>query len=95
MNNNTQEKFILTTNLELLQKNNRNLLGKDLCEQISETVKVHKQSKELLASSDFKETYMSLCPLEHKQTSKLPKSFSTVSWSHWQTELEAQKQPLF
>ena len=40
---------------ELLQKNNTKYLVKDLCEQISETVLVCKQSKELLASSDFKE----------------------------------------
>lgn len=42
---------------ELLQKDSKDLSGKDLRKQKSEAVKAHKQSKELLASTIFKEVH--------------------------------------
>ena len=37
---------MLPSKSDLLQKDNKDLLGKGFCEQISETEKAHKQSKE-------------------------------------------------
>ena len=47
---------MLKNKSELLQKENKDLFGKEFREQISETVNGHKQSKELLASAVFKDT---------------------------------------
>ena len=46
---------MLKNKSDLLQKENKDLFGKEFREQISETVKVHKQSKELQASAVFKD----------------------------------------
>ena len=46
---------MLKNKSDLLQKENKDLFGKEFREQISETVKAHKQSKELLASAIFKD----------------------------------------
>ena len=45
---------MLKNKSELLQKENKDLFGKEFCEQISETVKAHKQWKEWLAIAVFK-----------------------------------------
>ena len=50
-----QAKSTLKNKFELLQKENKDLFDKEFREQISETVKAHKQSKELLASIVFKD----------------------------------------
>ena len=54
MKSTIQAKSMLKNKSELLQKENKDLFGKEFREQISETVKAHKQSKELLASAVFK-----------------------------------------
>ena len=46
---------MLKNKSDLPQKENKDLFGKEFREQISETVKAHKQSKELLASAIFKD----------------------------------------
>ena len=56
MKSTIQIKSMLKNKSELLQKENKDLFGKEFREQISETVKAHKQSKELLASAVFKDT---------------------------------------
>ena len=55
MKSNIQAKPLLKNKSELLQKENKDLFGKEFREQISETVKAYKQSKELLASAVFKD----------------------------------------
>ena len=50
-----QTKSMLKNKCELLQKENKDLFGKEFIAHISETVKVHKQSKKLLASVTFKD----------------------------------------
>ena len=55
MKSTIQAKSMLKNTSELLQKDNKDLFGKEFHEQISETVKAHKQSKELLASIVFKD----------------------------------------
>ena len=55
MKSTIQAKSMLKNKSELLQKENKDLFGKEFREQISETVKAHKQSKELLASIVFKD----------------------------------------
>ena len=54
MKSTIQIKSMLKNKSELLQKENKDLFGKEFREQILETVKGHKQSKELLASAVFK-----------------------------------------
>ena len=54
MKSTIQSKSKLKNKSELLQKENEDPFGKEFREQISETVKAHKQSKELLASAVFK-----------------------------------------
>ena len=44
---------MLKNKSKLLQKENKDLFGKEFHEQIWETLKAHKQSKELLASAVF------------------------------------------
>ena len=56
MKSTIQAKSMLKNKSELLQKENKDLFGKEFREQISETVKAYKQSKELLASGVFKDT---------------------------------------
>ena len=56
MKNTIQAKSMLKNKFELLQNEIKDIFGKMFCEQISETVKAHKQSKELLASAVFKDT---------------------------------------
>ena len=46
---------MLKNKSDLPPKKNKDLFGKEFREQISETVKAHKQSKELLASAIFKD----------------------------------------
>ena len=55
MKSTVQAKSMLKNKSELLQRENKDLFGKEFREQISETVKAHKQSKELLASAVFKD----------------------------------------
>ena len=55
MKSTIQAKSTLKNKSELLQKENKDLFGTEFREQISETVKAHKQSKELLASAVFKD----------------------------------------
>ena len=50
----TQAKFMLKNKSELLRKENKGLLAKRFMSRCHETVKAHKQSKELLASAGFK-----------------------------------------
>ena len=57
MNSSTQAKSIMKTKSDLFQKDNKDLFGKDFGEQISETLKTYKNSKELLASTVFKEAH--------------------------------------
>ena len=55
MESTIQAKSILKNKSELLQKENEDPFGKEFREQISQTVKAHKQSKELAASAVFKD----------------------------------------
>ena len=55
MKSTIQAKSMLKNKCELLQKKNKDLFGKEFIAHISETVKVHKQSKKLLASVAFKD----------------------------------------
>ena len=55
MKSTIQAKSMFKNKSELLQKENKDLFGKVFCEQISEIVKAHKQSKELLTSAVFKD----------------------------------------
>ena len=55
MESTMQAKSILKNKSELLQKENKDLFGKEFREQISEIVKAHKQSKELSASAVYKD----------------------------------------
>ena len=55
MNNLLQAKSMLKTKSELIQKEDKDLFGKEFLDLISETIKVHKHSKELLASTVFKD----------------------------------------
>ena len=49
---------MLKTTTELLQKEDNDLFGKKFCnDQISKTVEAHKQKKELLASTVFKDLH--------------------------------------
>ena len=50
-----QARSMLKNKSELLQREKKDLFGKEFREQISETVKAHRQSKELLASIVFKD----------------------------------------
>ena len=56
---------MLKNKSELLQK--KNLFDKKFREQISETVKAHKQSKQLLASAIFKDARNGNQPRPRKQ----------------------------
>ena len=55
MKSTTQAKSMLKNKSEILQKENKGLFGKEFREQISETVKVHKQSNKFLAITVFKD----------------------------------------
>ena len=78
MNGSTLAKIFLKTKSDLFQKNNKNLFGKKFCEQISETVKMHKQTKQLIATTIFKEAHevMLRSPAKPKQTPR--ESYFTI-----------------
>ena len=59
MNNLSQAKSMLKTKSELLQKKGKDFFGKEFRDQISETVKAHKQFKELNFSKNDKEVVSS------------------------------------
>ena len=68
MKNTIQAKSMLKNKFELLQNEIKDIFGKMFCEQISETVKAHKQSKELLASAVFKDTASGKQPIGNTPT---------------------------
>lgn len=57
INSSIQAKSMLKAKWNLLQKDNKDLYGKDFREQIAQRVTAHRQSKELLSSTIFKDAY--------------------------------------
>lgn len=57
INSSIQAKSMLKAKWNLLQKDNKDLYGKDFPEQIAQRVTAHRQSKELLSSTIFKDAY--------------------------------------